>query len=77
VLEYILAYVGHKLCNARQQTGGSVKVGDLIGIGWNGKQPYVAVIKKVFGGFGGYMVYVIATEKHTYISGHGIKEVPQ
>lgn len=54
-----------------------MKVGDLIGIGWNGKQPYVAVIKKVFGGFGGYMVYVIATEKHTYISGHGIKEVPQ
>ena len=52
------------------------KVGDLIGIGWNGKKPYTAVITKVFGGYGGYLVYVIATGKHTYISNTGIKEIP-
>ena len=52
------------------------KVGDLIGIGWNGKQPYAAVITKVVEAFGGYQIYIIATEKHTYIDGCGIKEVP-
>ena len=53
-----------------------MKVGDLIGIGWNGKfqQPFVAVIKKIHrtkphvGSFTtGYTVFIPATGLDTFI----------
>ena len=55
-----------------------MKVGNLIGIGWNGtwKKPYVAVIKKVHrfrkhmtkkGEIQGYTVFIPATAKETFI----------
>ena len=52
-----------------------MKVGDLIGIGWNGKQPYTAVIQKVHRH--GYTIYIIATGRSTYIDDTHVKEAPQ
>lgn len=48
------------------------KVGDLIGIGWNGttKQPFVAVVKKVHHKYTEevcYTVFVPATGKEAFI----------
>ena len=54
-----------------------MKVGDLIGIGWNGKQkqPYVAMVKRVSKHGDGLTVYVIATGNEQYILKDLIREV--
>ena len=54
-----------------------MKVGDLIGIGWNGrlKQPYVAVITQLSKVSDGYMVLVLATGNKQYILRSDIQEL--
>ncbi len=57
-----------------------MKVGDLIGIGWNGtrKKPYVAVIKRVHRSIPdkfitAYTVFIPATGLDTFITPRDVK----
>ena len=54
-----------------------MKVGDLIGIGWNGKlkKPFVAVITQVSKVSDGFMVLVLATGNKQYILPSDIMEL--
>ena len=54
-----------------------MKVGDLIGIGWNGKlkKPFVAVIIQVSKVSDGCMVLVLATGNKQYILPSDIMEL--
>ena len=54
-----------------------MKVGDLIGIGWNGKlkKPFVAVITRVSKVSDGCSVLVLATGNKQWILNSDIKEL--
>lgn len=60
-----------------------MKVGDLIGIGWDGirKEPFVAVIKEVHRDsyssdqISGYTIFIPATGKETWIIPEDVKEI--
>jgi len=58
----------------------SMKVGDLIGIGWSGirKKPFVAVIKRVHRSIpdnfiSGYTIFIPATGLDTFITPRDVK----